>query len=172
VGLSGAEGGTLVETQNINLSLTSLANVLSALSRNALHSSSSLSSSSSCSPEAASGPEAPVPYRDSKLTHLLKDSLGGNSKTLMITTLRYAGRCRMPCRTEATQHADASCAVLCCAVWNSATAEYAKQTQMSIMYAARAKNIKNRTVVNFDVVGESGLNKVSTQLALFLMDHA
>lgn len=28
-----------------------------------------------------------VPYRDSKLTHMLKDSLEGNSKTMMIITL-------------------------------------------------------------------------------------
>lgn len=49
-----------------------------------------------------------VPYRDSKLTRLLKDSLGGNSKTLMIaclhpaymnaketvTTMRYASRAK------------------------------------------------------------------------------
>lgn len=31
---------------------------------------------------------------------------------------------------------------------------------MSLMYAARAKNIKNSTVINFDVVGESGINQV------------
>ncbi len=32
-----------------------------------------------------------VPYRDSSLTWLLKESLGGNSKTVMITTLSPAG---------------------------------------------------------------------------------
>lgn len=40
------------------------------------------------------------------------------------------------------------------------TEEYHKQTHMSLLYAARAKNIRNRTVVNLDVVGQSGLNKV------------
>ena len=73
----GAEGETLVEAQNINLSLALLGDVLAALSRNATR-------PKSQSPR----PPEPVPYRNSKLTHLLKDSLGGNSKTLMITNLR------------------------------------------------------------------------------------
>lgn len=69
VSLSGAEGETLTEAQNINLSLSTLGNVLNALS--------SQNRSSTI-----------IPYRDSKLTYLLKDSLGGNSKTVMITTIR------------------------------------------------------------------------------------
>lgn len=75
---SGAEGAALKETQNINSSLTALANVLSALSRR-----SKLQQTSS---EAAAS--MIIPYRDSKLTFLLQDSLGGVGRTLFIVNLR------------------------------------------------------------------------------------
>jgi len=69
--MSHAEGETLAQTQHINLSLSALGDVLSTLSAK------------------AQGREqgTVVPYRNSKLTFLLKDSLGGNSKTLMIANL-------------------------------------------------------------------------------------
>ena len=76
----------------INSSLSALGNVLSALSKNAAiaAAAAAASAASSGAPSAISRPtgSVQVPYRDSKLTHLLKDSLGGNSKTLMLATLR------------------------------------------------------------------------------------
>lgn len=81
VDLAGSEryqetGGKLAkESVNINQSLSCLANVISALTSggktNARH----------------------IPYRDSKLTRLLKDSLGGNCKTLMISNLHQSFSC-------------------------------------------------------------------------------
>lgn len=58
---SQAEGDRMKETQNINKSLSCLGDVIEALGKGSGH----------------------VPYRNSKLTHLLQYSLGGNSKTLM-----------------------------------------------------------------------------------------
>ena len=75
------------EATKINLSLSALGNVISAL---------------------VDGKTHHIPYRDSKLTRLLQDSLGGNTKTIMIaacspanynydeslSTLRYASRAK------------------------------------------------------------------------------
>lgn len=61
---SGVTGQTLEETKKINLSLSCLGNVISALTTSAEH----------------------IPYRNSKLTRILKDSLNGSSKTSIITT--------------------------------------------------------------------------------------
>ena len=63
--------------QNINLSLAMLGNVLSALSK--FHSSNNHHLKHSAKPL--------IPYRDSKLTYLLKDSLGG-TQTVMLTAVR------------------------------------------------------------------------------------
>lgn len=60
---SGSEGVRLSEAKNINKSIAALGNCISALA------------------SAAEGSPAHVPFRDSKLTRLLTDSLGGNSKT-------------------------------------------------------------------------------------------
>jgi kinesin family protein 3/17 len=68
---TGAVGDTLKEASKINLSLSALGNVISALvetSRTGF-----------------------VPYRDSKLTRLLQDSLGGNTKTVMISNICPSG---------------------------------------------------------------------------------
>ncbi|XP_057321320.1 kinesin-like protein KIF3B [Microplitis mediator] len=84
---TGSCGDRLKEASKINLSLSALGNVISAL---------------------VDGKTTHVPYRDSKLTRLLQDSLGGNSKTIMVanigpasynydetlTTLRYANRAK------------------------------------------------------------------------------
>ncbi|KAH8617865.1 Microtubule binding Kinesin motor domain [Trypanosoma vivax] len=74
---TGAEGGTLREGANINKSLTVLGLVISALA--------DISKSKS-----DAGSRKHVPYRDSALTFILKESLGGNSKTFMLSTLSPA----------------------------------------------------------------------------------
>lgn len=62
VGRSGAEGSRLREAQHINKSLSALGDVIYALRSRQGH----------------------VPFRNSKLTYLLQDSLSGDSKTLMM----------------------------------------------------------------------------------------
>ncbi|KAI3381798.1 hypothetical protein SNEBB_000846 [Seison nebaliae] len=84
---TGAKGERLEEAKKINLSLLALGNVVSSLVKSGAY----------------------IPYRDSLLTRLLQDSLGGNAKTVMVATvgpanynmeetlvtLNYANRAKM-----------------------------------------------------------------------------
>ncbi|KAF9780579.1 kinesin-domain-containing protein [Thelephora terrestris] len=97
-----AQGDRIKEGISINSGLLALGNVISALGDPS---------------RVKSNTASYVPYRDSKLTRLLQDSLGGNAHTLMIA-------CVSP--TE----------------WNAA------ETINTLKYANRARNIKNRAVVN------------------------
>jgi hypothetical protein len=97
---TGAVGQRMREGININVGLLALGNVISALgdpSKKGSH----------------------VPYRDSKLTRVLQDSLGGNSKTLVIA-------CVSPADTNF------------------------QETLSTLKYANRARNIKNKAVINRD----------------------
>lgn len=97
---TGAVGSRFKESVSINAGLLALGNVISALGDPAKR---------GCH----------VPYRESKLTRLLQDSLGGNSRTLMV--------------------ACASCAD-----------SNFEETTNTLKYAHRARNIKNKPVVNHD----------------------
>ncbi|NXI46914.1 KI16B protein, partial [Galbula dea] len=77
---TGATGVRLKEGGNINKSLVTLGNVISALADLSQDATNPLSRKK----------QVFVPYRDSVLTWLLKDSLGGNSKTIMIATISPA----------------------------------------------------------------------------------
>jgi len=97
---TGAEGKTLKEGININMGLLALGNVIAALTEE-------------------SKKHVHVRYRDSKLTRILQDSLGGNSRTTMIA-------CCSPAETNYVE------------------------TLNTLQYASRARNIKNKPVVNRD----------------------
>lgn len=89
-GKTGATGQRLKEAVGINLSLTTLGQVISILAEN------------------SSGANKFVPYRNSSLTRILQNALGGNSQTIMIcavspasdnyeetlSTLRYADQAK------------------------------------------------------------------------------
>ncbi len=111
-------GARLLEGANINKSLLSLGSCINAL----------------CDPRKSNH----VPYRNSKLTRLLKFSLGGNCKTVMIV-----------CVSPSSQHFD--------------------ETQNTLRYANRAKNIQTkvtRNVYNVNRHVKDFLVKIDEQMAL------
>ncbi|XP_067121454.1 kinesin-II 95 kDa subunit-like isoform X2 [Centruroides vittatus] len=116
---TGAVGERQKEAIKINLSLSALGNVISAL---------------------VDGKSSHIPYRDSKLTRLLQDSLGGNAKTIMVANI------------------------------GPASYNY-DETLITLRYANRAKNIKNKPRVNEDPKDallrefQQEISRLKTQLA-------
>ncbi|XP_035244711.1 kinesin-like protein KIF21B isoform X2 [Anguilla anguilla] len=120
---TGATGERAREGISINCGLLALGNVISALgdqSKKGGH----------------------VPYRDSKLTRLLQDSLGGNSRTVMIACVSPSDRDFM-------------------------------ETLNTLKYANRARNIKNKVVVNQDKTSQqiSTLRAEIARLQMELMEY-
>uniref|UniRef100_A0A8C9W313 Kinesin family member 21A n=1 Tax=Scleropages formosus TaxID=113540 RepID=A0A8C9W313_SCLFO len=120
---TGATGDRAKEGISINCGLLALGNVISALGDRNKRSSH-------------------VPYRDSKLTRLLQDSLGGNSQTVMIACISPSDRDFM-------------------------------ETLNTLKYANRARNIKNRVVVNQDKASQqiSALRTEIARLQMELMEY-
>ncbi|KAK3646464.1 tubulin-dependent ATPase kip3 [Elasticomyces elasticus] len=115
-------GERLLEGANINKSLLALGSCINAL----------------CAPPSRNARnQNHVPYRNSKLTRLLKFSLGGNCRTVMIV-----------CVSPSSQHFD--------------------ETQNTLRYANRAKNIQTksvRNVYNVDRHVKDYLRKIEEQMA-------
>ena len=93
----GATGETLKQGANINKSLSALGNVINALAENAKSTKRSSGSSGGSSGSSggsgssgSSGSSVHVPYRNSKLTRVLQESLGGNSVTVMLAAISPA----------------------------------------------------------------------------------
>ncbi|KAI3938349.1 hypothetical protein MKW98_015248 [Papaver atlanticum] len=112
---TGSDGVRFKEGVHINRGLLALGNVISALGD-----------------EKKRKDGAHVPYRDSKLTRLLQDSLGGNSRTVMIA-------CISPADINV------------------------EETLNTLKYANRARNIKNKPIVNRDSISNE-MQKMRQQL--------
>ncbi|XP_034388462.1 kinesin-like protein KIF21B isoform X3 [Cyclopterus lumpus] len=120
---TGATGERAREGISINCGLLALGNVISALGD-----------------QTKKGGH--VPYRDSKLTRLLQDSLGGNSRTVMIACVSPSDRDFM-------------------------------ETLNTLKYANRARNIRNKVVVNQDKTSQqtSALRAEVARLQMELLEY-
>ncbi len=110
---SGVTGKGLEEMKKINKSLSALGNVIFALTD--------------------SKGRSHIPYRDSKLTRLLEDSLGGNCKTTMISMI-------------------------------SPSLDSFNETLSTLLFAKRAKTIKNVAKVNEDMDNKALIRKYELEL--------
>eukprot|EP00462_Mataza_sp_D1_P021546 CAMPEP_0175126944 /NCGR_PEP_ID=MMETSP0087-20121206/4129_1 /TAXON_ID=136419 /ORGANISM="Unknown Unknown, Strain D1" /LENGTH=1515 /DNA_ID=CAMNT_0016408901 /DNA_START=199 /DNA_END=4746 /DNA_ORIENTATION=+ len=118
IGRSGAVNNRAKEAGKINQSLLTLGRVINSLVEKAGY----------------------VPYRDSKLTRLLQESLGGKAKTCIIATV--------------------SPAVLCL-----------DETVSTLEYAHRAKNIRNRPVVNQKVSQKAYMRELVHEITMLKKEN-
>ncbi|XP_063831631.1 kinesin-like protein Klp98A [Ostrinia nubilalis] len=156
---TGATGQRLVEGAHINKSLVTLGSVISALAE------ASQQPADNRTPRSAKK-NVFIPYRDSVLTWLLKDSLGGNSKTIMIaaispadcnygetlSTLRYANRAKNIIN-KPTINEDPNVKLIreLREEIDKLRAQISHNTTLSTLrYANRAKNIINKPTINED----------------------
>ena len=88
VGKSGAEGTTFDEAIAINLHLHALGKCIAALALNGADANTNSTNTKKTNDGNSNSPtHVHVPYRESKLTRLLKDSLGGTAMTSLIVTV-------------------------------------------------------------------------------------
>ncbi|KAG7377071.1 hypothetical protein PHYPSEUDO_012226 [Phytophthora pseudosyringae] len=125
-----AEGERMKEGIQINVGLFALGNVINALGDEKRRSAS----------------HAHVPYRSSKLTRLLQDALGGNSRTLFMQVLSLI--MWLPLYFEVM--AITNLLLLSCRACVSPADSNANETLNTLQYANRAKNIQNKAVKNID----------------------
>jgi len=104
---TGAQGATLKEGANINKSLSALGNVINALV------------------EQSTKPKTFVPYRNSKLTRVLQESLGGNSVTAMLAALSPAA-CNFEETLSTLKYANRAKAIKVKAVKNDEASQVSK----------------------------------------------
>uniref|UniRef100_A0A8C5K3Z7 Kinesin-like protein n=1 Tax=Jaculus jaculus TaxID=51337 RepID=A0A8C5K3Z7_JACJA len=146
---SGSEGDRLREGSRVNLSLTSLGNVISALA------------------DTAMGKKVlHIPYRDSVLTKLLQSALGGNSRTTLmaaispadicyeetLSTLRYAERYRVrerACPGRASRQPRAG-SLRTPGAWTDSSCDIGQDASNAIILRGLGISDKHATITNLD----------------------
>ncbi|EDO44491.1 predicted protein [Nematostella vectensis] len=152
LGKTESQGSTQTEAMYINKSLTFLEQAVIALGDN--H-------------------RDHVPYRQSKLTHVLKDSIGGRCKMMLIaniwgeasqieetlSTLRFASRMmNVPCEPAIMEHFD----------YMKLCQEYQKEIKNLRKELAMHDTLTNRSQISYEPLSESQIEDVKDQVKRFL----
>ena len=153
---SGATGQALAEAQNINQSLSALGNVIQALQSKNKH----------------------IPYRDSKLTDMLSDCLGGNAKCLMfcnvnpamsnqnetMCSLRFAMRARNTALGKAQKNVKPGVSAAASAAQIAAQVEL-KKMQTAFAELSEAAKLKDKKIAQLELSSASASSSASANAA-------